>query len=235
MSKNLFDLRFAIRRDDGFISSIWRLWITSPGDVYLRTGKVGGIEKYSFHKTGICRSAFTSEYIEKYGTPASIPDRAMFEWNRSATPEVNSGKASRVAWIAFPTDYLSRNNQQPQKTITWIDAAPSGRATFIELSYTAETEEFVVNAYKTQNERRLISYTQLPTNEAFVASYYHGEWENKDVRSQAKGASGFHNIFFSADDPRDTGRPVRIRFGPKPKHGDALVLQELGGYEETPI
>ena len=49
----------------------------------------------------------------------------------------------------------------------------------------------------------------------------------------ARTGSFFTDLLFSADDPDDTGRPVRIRFGPQPKDGDALVLQELGGFPET--
>ena len=40
----------------------------------------------------------------------------------------------------------------------------------------------------------------------------------------------FPNLLFSANDPLNTGRPIRMFFGPMPKDGDALVLQELGGY-----
>lgn len=229
MAKNLYDLRFGIRRKDGYISSIWRLWITDLGDVYLTTSRMGGIEKYSFHKSGICRSAFTKEH----GTPATMSDRALFKWDRLKTPEQHSGRASRVAWIAFPTDYLSRNKEDHKKKVTWIDAAPSGGATYLELAYTSESEESVLRAYSVENVRHLVSCTLLPTQETFLVSYYYDDWENKDLRSPAGKESVFPNLLFSENDPKETGRPVRIRFGPTPKYGDALVLQELGGYEES--
>src|SRR3990170_958990 len=125
MTKNLYNLRFGVKSEDGYISNIWRLWITSPGDVYLTTRGMGGIEKYSFHQSGVCRSAFTKEY----GTPSAMSDRAIFKWRRAETQPANSGRASRVAWIAFPTDFLSRITESSGKDIIWIPAASPGGAT----------------------------------------------------------------------------------------------------------
>lgn len=224
MGKNLFDLRFVIEDEDGFRSSQWRLWITPPGDVYLTTRGMGGIQKYSFHQSGICRSAFTKEH----GAPGAMPDRAMFKWKRVQTPSAGAGGASRVAWIAFPTDFLSRLKAPTAKT-TPITAAPPNGATYLEFGYTFESEAFVVSAFQ-GNQRRLHSYTKLPSDEAFFICSYHGDWENKDLNSPAAAGSVFPHLLFSANDPLNTGRPVRLLFGPRPKDGDALVLQELGGY-----
>jgi hypothetical protein len=189
---------------------------------------MGGIEKYSFHQSGICRSAFTKEH----GTPDTMTDRLIFKWKRSDTPPESTGKASRVAWIAFPTDFLSRPQKELKKQITWIPAAPRGDATYLELAYTRESEVSVRSAINISG-RHLLSYVQLPNSEAFLISDYHADWENKDLRSPKGEKSVFPDLLFSADDPDDTGRPVRIRFGPQPKDGDALVLQELGGFPET--
>lgn len=71
-------------------------------------------------------------------------------------------------------------------------------------------------------------YVELPTDEALFGSYYHADWENKDLNMPGNGEVA--NLVFSSRDPCDTGRPIRIRFGPAPSDGDALVLQELGGY-----
>lgn len=226
MAKNLFDFRFGIKRDDGYISNIWRLWITSSGDVYLTVREMGGIEKYSFHKSGICRSAFTKEH----GTPAKMTDRVIFRWKRAITPPAGRGGASRVAGIAFPTDFLSRRQEQNENKIVWIPAASSGGATYIEMAYTSEPEKSVQHAFS-ENLRCLHSYTPLPGGEAFFVSSYHSDWKNVDLRSPPAEGSIFPELFFSANDPFDTGRPIRIRFGPRANDGDALVLQELGGYK----
>lgn len=229
MSKNIFNIRFGIKRQDGYISNIWRLWITGRNDVYLTTRGMGGIEKFSFHQSGICRSAFTMEH----GTPSTMSDRAMFKWRRAETPPVNSGRASRVAWMAFPTDFLSRITNSNSKDIIWIPAAPSGGATYLELCYTLETETSILAAFQ-NNDRKLLSYTMLPNSEVFFMNYYYADWENKDLRSPAAKGSVFPDLIFSANDPRDTGRPIRIRLASHPKDGDALVLRELGGFEDKP-
>ncbi len=224
MSKNLINLRFAIRSSLGQVSCVWRLWATRHGDVYLATSRMGGIEKYSFHKSGICRSAFTNEH----GTPNSLTDRAMFKWKRMATPATGEGRISRVAWLGFPTDYLSKTSDSGTKNVTWIEAAPTGGATYVEFGFTWESQEFVEKAFCERQERSLLMYIVLPSGEALLGSYYHADWENNDLSSPGNGEGP--DLVFSQHDPYNTGKPIRIRFGPIPSDGDALVLQELGGY-----
>lgn len=224
MAKNLADLRFAIKSSSGQVSSIWRLWATRHGDVYLATRSMAKIEKYSFHKSGICRSAFTNEH----GTPQTMTDRAMFKWKRLSTPSAGEGRASRVAWLGFPTDYLSQPSALGVEGVTWIDAAPAGGATYVEFAFTRESQESIEVAFRERHERKLLAYVELPSYEAFFGSYYHADWENKYLNVPGNGEVS--DLVFSPRDPHDTGRPIRICFGPAPSDGDALILQELGGY-----
>lgn len=225
MSKNLLDLRFGIRRPDGFISDIWRAWVTRQGDVYLGTKGMAGIAKYSFHRSGVCRSAFTSQH----GTPTTMADRAIFKWRRAETPPPGVNQASRAAWLAFPTDYLSRPVKADDGRTAWIEAAPPGGATYVELCFTAESESTIKEAFDVNSERRLLQFVELPTKgDSFFIAYYPGEWQNNDLRVPGEGRTA--DWLFSAEDPLNTGRPLRIRFGPFPKDGDAMVLQELGGF-----
>ena len=230
MAKNLADLRFGIRSPSAYISNIWRLWVTQKGDAYLATRSMAKIEKYSFHKSGICRSAFTNEY----GTPTTMTDRAIFKWKRLTTPLAGQGKASRVAWLGFPTDYLSRK-AEPSVEVNWIEAAPPGGATYVELAFTCESRESIESAFGQRQERKLLLYVNVPGDEAVFANYYHGDWQNEDLNVPGDGKVA--DLLFSASDPYDTGRPIRIRFGPTPSDGDAVVLRELGGYAipGTPI
>lgn len=224
MSKNLADLRFAIKSSSGQESSIWRLWATRHGDVYLATRSMAKMQKYSFHKSGICRSAFTKEN----GTPRTMTDRAMFKWNRLPTPAAGVGKASRVAWLGFPTDYLSRPCTTNVKGIVWVEAAPAGGATYVEFAFTRESQKSIEAAFQERQERSLLAYIELPSDEAFFGSYYHADWENKDWNVPGNGQVS--DLLFSPHDPYETRRPLRICFGPTPSDGDAIVLQELGGY-----
>jgi hypothetical protein len=224
MAKNLADLRFGIKGSSGWVSSIWRLWATRHGDVYLATRSMAKIEKLSFHKSGICRRAFTNEH----GTPQTMTDRAMFKWKRPSTPAAREGKASRVAWLGFPTDYLSRPSNSDVEGVAWIDAAPAGGATYVEFAFTYESRESIEAAFCDRQERKLLAYAKLPTGEAFFGSYYHADWENKDLNMPGNGDVA--DLVFSPRDPHNTGRPIRICFGPAPSDEDALILQELGGY-----
>jgi hypothetical protein len=223
MAKNLADLRFGIKSSPGCVSNVWRLWVTRHGDVYLATRAMAKIDKYSFHKSGICRSAFTNEY----GTPKTLTDRATFKWQRLVTPPAGQGKAARVAWVAFPTDYLSRN-ADPSVEVSWIEAAPPGGATCVELAFTSESRDFIDTAFGQRQERKCLLYVTLPGDEAALLNYYHSDWENRDLKVPGNGKVA--DLLFSANDPYETGRPIRIRLGSAPSDGDALVLRELGGY-----
>lgn len=183
---------------------------------------MGGIQKYSFHVSGVCRSAFTQEQ----GAPAGSADRLMFKWKRVLTPAASGGGASRVAWIAFPSDYLSRT-PEPVVSTTAIDAAPPTGATYVEVGYTFESESFVRDAFN-GNLRHLHSYTALPSGEAAFVCSYHSDWENTDLSTPAAPGSVIPDLLCSASDPANTGRPYRLLFGPAPQDGDALVLRELG-------
>lgn len=225
MGKNVADLRFGIKREDGFVSSIWRLWATKHGDIYLTTKGMGGIHKYSFHQSGICRSAFTSEY----GIPKNMSDRAMHKWKRAPTPPFGSNNYSRLAWIAFPTNFLSRQMEDERKKINWIEAAPENMATYLELAIISETEKHVKHYMGL--DRRVVLFAALSNDEALMVIYSYGEYENRDISSPSASGSIFPNLLFSENDPKDTGRPIRILFGPEPSDNEALLLQELGGFK----
>ncbi len=64
--------RFAVGAPGEARSSTWRLW-SCREDIYLVQRSHGGIHKFSFHKSGICRWALIQE-------PRSGRDRAMVKW-----------------------------------------------------------------------------------------------------------------------------------------------------------
>ena len=159
-----------------------------------------------------------------------MTDRAMFKWKRLSTPAAGEGRASRVAWLGFPTDYLSKPSNSDLEGVAWIAAAPSGGATYVEFAFTRESQETIQTAFRARQERILLAYVELPSGEAFLADCYHAGWENRDLNVPGNGKVA--DLVFSSRDPWNTGKPVRIRFGRAPSDGDALVLQELGGYAD---
>ena len=114
------------------------------------------------------------------------------------------------------------------KEILWIDAAPQGGATYLEFAFTKEPESMIRGAFNERQERHILRYTLLPFGDAFFVNYYHADWENRNLTVPGDGQ--VNDLLFSADDPDDTGRPIRIRFGPRPDDRGAVVLRELGGF-----
>ena len=227
MSYPLLNLRFGVKRSDGFVSDIWRASTTRRGDVHVGTSSIAGAETYSFNKSGVCRSAHTGAE----GAPAALRDRAGFRWRRAATPPRGSGRASRVAWIAFPTDYLSRPSLEDDGETLWIEAAPACGATYVEFAYAAAPEEGIRGVLDIVQDRTLVRCAALPGGETLVVFCYHADWENKDLRVPGHGAVA--DVLFSADDPLAAGRPLRHRFGPAPRDGEAVLLLEMGGVAVT--
>ena len=223
MPDYLLDLSFGVKRSDGYVSDIWRAAMTRVGNFHLGTSSIAGVETYSFNKSGMCRSAHTGTD----GAPAALRDRAGFRWRRAATPPRGSGRAARVAWIAIPTDYLSRPTVEDEGQILWIDAAPARGATYVEFAYAAEPEQGIRGVLDIMQDRTLVRCAALPNGETLVIFCYHADWENADLRVPGNGLVA--DVLFSAADPLATGRPLRHRFGPVPKDKEAVLLLEMGG------
>lgn len=228
MSTNaLLDLRFGVKRSDGYVSDVWHARTTHLGDFHLATSSIAGVEEYDFKQSGMCRSVHSGAE----GTPAALCDRAGFSWRRAATPPRGSGKAARVAWIAFPTDYLSRPTADDAEDILWISAAPTRGATYVEFAYAAEPEQGIRGVLDVMQDRTLVRCASLPSGETLVIFCYHADWENKDLRVPGNGTAA--DVLFSAADPLASGRPLRHRFGPAPKDEEAVLLLEMGGAAVT--
>jgi hypothetical protein len=231
MPAKLLDLRFGVKRPDGHISNVWKIWTTRNRDVYLATRGLTSIAKYSLHASGVCRKAFTQER----GTPSTMTDRKMFGWRRAEVPPVGGLGASLALQINFATDFLSRPVKAQDKPVCWIEAAPSGGATCVEFCFTRASEETVRKAFgEGGSGRRLLCYVMLPAGEAFFMSYYHAD--AADERSfTVTGEGKVNDLVFSAQAPVDTGRPIRICINGPPKDGDALEVWEFGGYAVPPM
>jgi hypothetical protein len=220
-----FDLRFAVGTPNGLRSHQWRLW-AKRGQVYLAVGKMGRIEKFSFHDGNVCRHAFTSEY----GAPAGRSNRAMHEWRRPATPAPGVPKASCPLMVGFPTDYLSTALEQPvDKPTTWIEAARPGQMVVVSSLFTRETRAAFAKLIGEGNQE-LICYVELGDEEAFaLVSHVEDSAAAENFRVLA-GHGEARDLVIWDRDPEGSGRPVRIIRFTSPQDGDAMQALEQGGY-----
>jgi hypothetical protein len=226
-----FDLRFAVGKPNELRSNDWRLW-AKRGQVYLAVGRMGSIEKFSFHDENICRHAFTKEY----GTPPTLSNRATHQWLRADTPQAGVPKASCPLMLGFPTDYLSRALEPPKKAVTWIEAAPPDLMVVVAILFTREREPAFAKLIEEGNQR-LVCFAELFDGEAFAVVSHEEESVGTDFRIPASYGQQ-DDIIISKTDPANTGRPVRLIRYTSPKDGDAMMGLEQGGYRVragTPI
>jgi hypothetical protein len=225
---NVADLRFGVRRPDGYVSNIWRLWVTKKGDVYFKSQGADGVHKYSFHRNLICRSAYTQEHQKESG----MANRTIDEWRRAETPPSDSTLASQPFVIAIPTDYLSRNEHPETKPVHWIDAAPEGGATRIDFWITRDDAPTVARDIS-QADPQLNYQLQLhaPMFEGeylAVVSHFDG-WAMGDFKQPSHPDSIFPDVAYSKEDPDNSGRPIRIIIENMAEEGGTRVARDIGG------
>ena len=223
MSRNVANLRFAVYDDALGHSNVWRFWATRHGDVYLATRCLAGIIKLSFHRTGICRYAFTAEH----GTPVTLSDRLLERWQRPSIPPGESYNFARLAWLAFPTDYLSQAPLNGTAEATHIPAATLGMATFVEIGLCRCAEHQLQASTNGDVRAGITNYAVLFEDVAVFMRWYHGAWENSDLRIPASHGKVAYR--FLANEAKGNTRPIRLTTQSRPKDGDAVLVTELGG------
>jgi len=217
-------LRFAVGTPDGPCSSAWSA-VSHKGDVYVNTlGVLAGVTKFSFHKSRNCRHGFTCEH----GAPLALADRALNKWRREATPPAGSGRSIRVLSLYFPTDFLSTAYTPPDRALAWVEPAPPGGVTIVEMLYVGDSRERVEADFRRRGAE-LIAYAMLPTGEAFAVVRFHRPWKNEDSEVPDAGDGG-SALLFSSRDPHDTGRPVRHQIPMMDTNDGPMALLELGGH-----
>jgi hypothetical protein len=145
-------VRFVVGTQDGARSNLW-LVVVRRNDVYVSVARTGGVEKLSFHESGVCRKAFHPEY----GLPEGLTDRATIKWKGAPTPVRGIRSASFVLEVGIATNTLSTALEPLRKKVTWIEPAPPEMTTVLSMFYTADSEDKVVKA--TEPHGRVLSYT----------------------------------------------------------------------------
>lgn len=200
MALNNVNLRLGLGGPDGPRSTKWRVFSNKEG-IYISHGGLGGVQKFSFHKSLVCRHAFT----EQEGPAEGDDDRVLSKWRRVSAP-ANGIVYALVA--RFPSDFLSTALTAENKAFTWLPAAATGHATVVEFVFSGLSEQ-EVNALAQASGRTVVSYTKLPNNEAFVVTWVHESWEGKPFT--VPGAFDRNDqLVISKHDPLHTGRPVRF-------------------------
>jgi hypothetical protein len=225
LGKTVGNLRFAVSGEAGH-ASMWRLWATrNHGDVYLASYGTARDMKLSFHRSGICRYAMTTESGLK--APGS-DDRVLSRWRRPEIPPRGIGNFTPLARLAFPTDYLSRPATRPERLskAMALPPAPSGQACFVELGLTREDEAKVVGTHLGV-PNGLAVYSKVYEDVAVFVRWYHTDWENVDLDVPPTPAAPDSAYRFTRYG--DPTRPLRITLKSKPSDGEPILIHELGG------
>jgi hypothetical protein len=229
MSKKRFDFRLAVGAIDGPQSSVWHFW-SRNSEVYAAHRGFGGVQKFSFHTPNICRLAPSK-------VPGIIRKPAISEWRRDPTPAVGSGRVVRVLRIGFATDLLSSALERPARKIIWIEPAPAGSSTVLDLMFTRDNEASFSDALAGEPAsigHKLLVYQPLPNEEAFCISRWYSPEADKTLRMPASHGHT-HDLIVYPRDPDATGRPIRLTIFSRPKDGDLMNVWEMGAYAHAPL
>jgi len=213
------NIRFGVGLADGPRSSIWRGYSRND-EVYLSHSNMGGIQKFSFHSSGICRWAFTREE----GPGEGEDDRVIERWKRfSAYP--GSGYA---LLIRFPTDFLSTALSPERKMVQWIPAAKSGGSTTLEFIFSSRSERAAADGAVAAG-RTVLSQTVLPNGELFSVTWLHEPWFGESFKMPGVLHDDKEYVV-SEHDPNNTGRPARVTRLIL-KEGVPAIAEEFGAYQ----
>jgi hypothetical protein len=200
--------------------------LTKKGDAYFASRGLAHVTKVSFHRSGICRDAFTSEH----GRPVTMPDRVTGRWQRPLIPALASGNFARLALLAVPTDYLSKATQWPSGRVVAVPAAPPGGAAFIEVGMTRASRWASESAMQLSTVPwGLLGFATAFDDVSLFVRWFHGEWQNNDMNIPASPEMGSDAAvrFWASDVAHE--RPIRLTFHQPVKDYEALMLTELGG------
>jgi hypothetical protein len=118
----------------------------------------------------------------------------------------------------------------------WIEPAPAGMATAVEIFLTNDTRPMIEAAFAKDGLRTLRAFGSLRNGSNLgVATLSHacGPIECRIPRDPVIPGQVFGELVCPDTDPQDPGRPVR---GVLTEHsGERFELWEVGGYETKPI
>jgi hypothetical protein len=91
--------RFAVGQKNSIRSSVWRLW-TKADEIFLAVRSNAGSFKISFHGSGVCQIALTSQFVKEVNDQLieAGKDRSLDRWSRPVASE----KEKILYCVLFP-------------------------------------------------------------------------------------------------------------------------------------
>lgn len=226
------ELRFGIGTPGGRRSGSWKLW-SRNNEIYLKRRNKHHVDKFSFHSSGICRWAS----IE---ANADGRDRLFQKWTRKPIPEkTEDGAVSLLLTLTFPTNHLGTDADDLPGKMYWIDPAPEGLATCVEIFVTRMVESEIRLFCNKSGCRSLLRCSRLPSGlwiGVTKLEFECGPVELKIPRHPPVPGQIFGDLIFPDVDNGDGRRPVRLMFMlGHDKIGELPQLWELGGYQITSL
>jgi hypothetical protein len=226
-----FKVRIAIGDASGARSHIWMI-ATARDDVYAFHRTMGGIEKISFHTSGICRRAFT----EQYGAPEGMADRVILRWNRAQIAPAGSNTLTRLLSVSFPTSHLSTAAVPANKPVLWLAGAPPGRSRNLEAAVTQEppaTATSLIQQHLAHHQAVVLATHQTPNGNSLVLFSCEAEWARGNLIVPASKHE-VDDLVFPEEETTGWARSIRLTMYKPPADGDCLMCAELSGFRMAP-
>jgi hypothetical protein len=177
---------FAVGSDGGPRSSIWRVWWSKEGDVYVAARSLGGIIKASFHHTSNVRHiAFQNDFLN-WAPLFKIGERTLYRWYRTHWPNLN---VSLESIIYIPTDDL-RSSPVDEKlrknnAITWIE--PPASSMKVDIAIMIQDTDPGDNWPGRNRGTKLLRKTNLGDGQVLWITCEHSEDKRPENYAEAAG------------------------------------------------
>jgi hypothetical protein len=219
MTRDL-SIRVAVGNAAGRHSMVWSVFSTK-NEVYAAHRTRGGIEKFSFHSSRICRRA----YVDTRPLPPTMGDRVLHRWTRAETLPAGQSQAVAVLTVFFPEAHLSPDLPRSAKKVLWLPPPMPSEARFLQVLFTREKKEDVRAMFE-KSGHLFVAYHSLPNGESIAIRSWANEFERRDLIVEAG-----HGV------PRDLVLPSGFENGVKRpvafttySQVDEMRCLELSGY-----
>ena len=129
------EIRFAAGTENGFRSTVWKLYAGSDDSVYLQSRMMGSDTKISLHKSGECHWARTDDWVKKnLDKVAGNSDRFLHRWSR----KIPSGTVAELTFrLIVPASELRIIGEENRlEKVQWLPRPENGQSLAVELYFT---------------------------------------------------------------------------------------------------